>query len=286
MQDVLSGVYKITCTATNKVYIGESSDIFRRWKEHESMLLENKHHSWKLQNAYNEYGANNFICKVLELIQDKEKSNYILTMERIYREGYYIDQFDSINNGYNMEHTLNEILNGNKYRLSKKTDQQYLINLVKTGILTKAERKALSDYNARKKMQIRNGTYVQIIDRATGKELCFDIVSGIFYVTNINTGCKYVGFAKDVHKSIHQIVNNLQKRTHANKKLQEDWITLGRNCFKFELAERVTSINRSHTDYLKCKHIFPEGYCEDANVYTPIPETEYIRLSNFEVPNT
>lgn len=286
MQEVLSGIYKITCTVTDKVYIGESSDIFRRWKEHENMLLENKHHSWKLQNAYNEYGANSFICKVLELIQDKEKSNYILTMERIYREGYYIDQYNAIDNGYNMEHTLNEIINGNKYRLSQKTDQQYLINLVKTGILTKAERKRLSDFNFKKKMQIKNGTYVPIIDSTTGEEISFDVVSGIFYITNIDTGCKYIGYAKDVHKSIHKLVNDLSNKKHANKKLQNDWIAIGRKGFIFELVERIVSINRLHADYLKCKHTFPEGYCNEANVYTLMPESEYIRLTNCQLPNT
>jgi len=47
--DKIIGIYKITNTKNNKVYIGESNNIYKRWKEHIDDLNNNKHHSKKLQ---------------------------------------------------------------------------------------------------------------------------------------------------------------------------------------------------------------------------------------------
>lgn len=137
----MQGIYKITNLINNKVYIGESHDIYLRWEEHKKDLNNKEHHSYKLQTAWNKYGEENFEFEILEEVFDPEKSYYILSMERIYLEGYYINKFDSINSGYNIEHTYNEIINGNKYRIDKNLDIKILISLNKTGILTKLEKK-------------------------------------------------------------------------------------------------------------------------------------------------
>jgi group I intron endonuclease len=54
------GIYKITNKINNKVYIGESQNIERRWEEHKKHLKEGKHHSYKLQQDYHLYGEDNF----------------------------------------------------------------------------------------------------------------------------------------------------------------------------------------------------------------------------------
>lgn len=48
-----SGIYKILNTNNNKVYIGSSKEIEKRWKRHKTELKNNKHHSLKLQRAWN-----------------------------------------------------------------------------------------------------------------------------------------------------------------------------------------------------------------------------------------
>lgn len=45
----ITGVYKITNIINNKVYIGESLDIYERWKSHKEDLKNGNHHSYKLQ---------------------------------------------------------------------------------------------------------------------------------------------------------------------------------------------------------------------------------------------
>ena len=51
---------------TGKIYIGQSTNIETRWKDHVIRLKEGKHDNRYLQNAWNKYGASNFSFSVLE----------------------------------------------------------------------------------------------------------------------------------------------------------------------------------------------------------------------------
>lgn len=62
-----TGVYQIRNLRNGKRYIGSTSYSFRiRWNMHRSRLRTNKHHSIKLQNAWNKYGEDAFVFEVLE----------------------------------------------------------------------------------------------------------------------------------------------------------------------------------------------------------------------------
>ena len=41
--EIISGVYMIFNTKNKKVYIGQSVDIYKRWKSHKDNLKKNKH---------------------------------------------------------------------------------------------------------------------------------------------------------------------------------------------------------------------------------------------------
>lgn len=61
----------------NKVYIGQSIDINRRWNDHKAKLRKNIHENNHLQTSYNKYGEKNFeyivLCKCLkDELNDKE----------------------------------------------------------------------------------------------------------------------------------------------------------------------------------------------------------------------
>ena len=88
-----TGIYKIKNLINNKVYIGSSVDIDKRWKLHKDSLIQNKHHSILLQRSFNKHGKDNFIYDIIE-----ECEKEIL----IEREQYWIDTLDSYNNGYNI----------------------------------------------------------------------------------------------------------------------------------------------------------------------------------------
>lgn len=90
-----SGIYKITNLITNKIYIGSSKNIRKRWKIHRASLRAGKHHNEHLSSAYKKYGLENFTWEVIEFTNIENLQN---------REQYWIDFFKSSDreNGYNL----------------------------------------------------------------------------------------------------------------------------------------------------------------------------------------
>lgn len=60
-----SGIYKIENTLNKKVYIGSTNNFSYRKQTHFKLLKSNKHHSIKLQRAFNKYGEDNFKFEIL-----------------------------------------------------------------------------------------------------------------------------------------------------------------------------------------------------------------------------
>lgn len=63
-----SGIYKISCKKSNKVYIGETVNLSQRIIKHFSLLRKNKHSNPILQNMFNKYQEESFIVEVLEYL--------------------------------------------------------------------------------------------------------------------------------------------------------------------------------------------------------------------------
>ena len=74
-----SGIYKITCTATNKIYVGSAVNLSKRKNNHFHSLKKNKHENSYLQNSFNKYGESFFIFETLEII---EKDNLIICEQK------------------------------------------------------------------------------------------------------------------------------------------------------------------------------------------------------------
>ena len=70
---ILSGVYRITCLANNKNYIGSSDNIMRRLKTHERELEQGSHNNRRLQHDYDKYGSEFFEFRVVFIDIPKEK---------------------------------------------------------------------------------------------------------------------------------------------------------------------------------------------------------------------
>lgn len=58
-----SGIYKIRNKKNDKVYIGSSRNIERRFREHKVYLKNDSHCNNHLQNSWNKYGKENFEFK-------------------------------------------------------------------------------------------------------------------------------------------------------------------------------------------------------------------------------
>lgn len=88
------GIYRITCRASGKSYIGSAVNFKIRFKNHKVDLRGNRHHSPKLQRAWNKYGEDAFEFAVIE----KVESRAIL----LQREQYWIDYTNAVDAGYNI----------------------------------------------------------------------------------------------------------------------------------------------------------------------------------------
>lgn len=98
-----SGIYIIKNLVNNKIYVGQTTMKFiKRFWHHRWMLANNKHDNEHLQKAWNKYGSNNFEFSVVYVRQNNECLNS--------KEIEYITQYNSIQNGYNIQSGGNVIL--------------------------------------------------------------------------------------------------------------------------------------------------------------------------------
>ena len=90
------GIYKITNKVNGKVYIGQSDNIERRWKNHKKdAFWPNSHvYNYPLYRAMRKYGLDNFLFEILEKCKKEELNQ---------KEVSYIAQYDSFRNGYNQD---------------------------------------------------------------------------------------------------------------------------------------------------------------------------------------
>lgn len=62
---MLSGIYEIRNLIDNKIYIGSARNLNKRKNQHLRSLETKRHHNILLQRAYNKYGKENFVFKIL-----------------------------------------------------------------------------------------------------------------------------------------------------------------------------------------------------------------------------
>lgn len=89
------GIYTITNTVNQKLYLGSSVNIDNRWRQHRNELLRNNHHNKFLQRAWNKYGPDAFHFAIVELVLPPfllERESYWLEKLRPYnpKKGYNI----------------------------------------------------------------------------------------------------------------------------------------------------------------------------------------------------
>lgn len=67
-----SGVYRILCIPTGKMYIGSSVDLRQRWYAHRCLLRKGKHQNRHLQHAWDKYGEKEFEFTALALVEPND----------------------------------------------------------------------------------------------------------------------------------------------------------------------------------------------------------------------
>lgn len=84
----ISGIYSILCKTTGKYYIGSSKKLCIRFSEHRVMLQNKNHYNKKLQNAFDKYGKDDFVFKILEVCDNTDR-NFLIKREQLYLNYYF-----------------------------------------------------------------------------------------------------------------------------------------------------------------------------------------------------
>ena len=104
-------IYKITNKINSKCYIGQTTRSVKvRWLEHTKYHLTARSHCRKLANALRKYGIDEFIVEVIDTAISVEELND--------KEVYWVQFYDSINNGYNL------VVGGDNKLISDETRQK------------------------------------------------------------------------------------------------------------------------------------------------------------------
>lgn len=82
-KNIICGIYKITNCINNKIYVGQSIDIFTRWRSH---LSDRAKKNLIVDQAINKYGYENFTLEILEETSPEELN---------FKECYWIEKLQS-----------------------------------------------------------------------------------------------------------------------------------------------------------------------------------------------
>lgn len=91
----IPGIYCLRLSVNEKVYIGQSKDLYSRLKHHFTSLARKRHCNKRLQNDWNKYGFPYFELSILDIV-DKQLLNE--------KEEFWIEHFNSTDKdkGYNI----------------------------------------------------------------------------------------------------------------------------------------------------------------------------------------
>lgn len=185
-----SGIYKITNTINNKIYIGSAVDLCQRWSDHKSFLRKQKHQNKYLQQSFNKHGQDAFIFTVLMYCDKKD----LLFFEQRFIDFY----FDNCKTCYNISPTAGSTLGkitstetkkklslaklgntnavGGKSRLGQKntiehnrkqSDTKGITLIVEQQVLQLYYKEHKNKYSISKLLNIGNATVHRIIKRNT-----------------------------------------------------------------------------------------------------------------------
>lgn len=173
------GVYCIENLVNGKCYVGGSTNIKARWSTHRSSLNHGYHASESLQQEWIVYGEENFAFHMLEEVMNEDNL--------VDREQFWIDNFDSINIGYNTAPNAGSLLG-----LKRSEETKSLISKSKKGKSPRVRPNGYvqSDLVRQKKAESLSRTYYGFVS-PTGEKVIITNLKRFSRDNNLNDSHMY-----------------------------------------------------------------------------------------------
>lgn len=162
------GIYKITNKVNGKMYIGGSTNLKHRKRDHFKPYRINKFKHLPIYEAMIEFGRENFKFEVIEECSAEDLEE---------RENYYLEKYKSYENGYNVSsHAISmkdEEISNNYAEMTRKrnfknwADEEYREQMSKANSEFQKERLKDPEYLAEKSAQLKQ--YTDSIKRPVGQ---------------------------------------------------------------------------------------------------------------------
>lgn len=114
------GIYKIENVLDGKFYIGQTIRLSSRFSQHRNRLANNKHDNPHLQYAWNKYGGNQFIFKLILICEKDELTYYEQALVNALNPAYNIrrvcvDSNRGIKYSEERRKKMSEVISGEKH---------------------------------------------------------------------------------------------------------------------------------------------------------------------------
>jgi len=104
-----AGVFQVKNTANGKVLLGSSLNLEGPLNSHKFMLTIGRHRNQALQKDWDEYGPENFVFEVLEIVKVQDDPNFDLSDELKLLEQIWIEKLQPFGErGYNMDSDIRQ----------------------------------------------------------------------------------------------------------------------------------------------------------------------------------
>ncbi|MBN1224659.1 MAG: GIY-YIG nuclease family protein [Candidatus Aminicenantes bacterium] len=97
-----AGVFQVKNTANGKVFLGSSLNLEGPLNSHKFMLSIGQHRNKALQKDWNQYGPENFVFEILEIVKVKDDPSFNLSDELTLLEQIWLEELQPFSKrGYN-----------------------------------------------------------------------------------------------------------------------------------------------------------------------------------------
>jgi len=190
------GIYIITNSINNKIYIGSAVNLKKRYRAHLKDLETKKHHSPTLQYFVNKYSIDTLTFSLLKEVKDKTK---LTRIEQVYLDFY--QPYESVK-GYNHYRTAGSPL-GHKYTDKQNKDKSERLKKINI------DRPDLAEKQSQIKIEFyKNNSDIKTQISESLKE---------YYKDNIEAKLKQSEFIKQYH------IDNKELMFEAYKKRSEKY---------------------------------------------------------------